>query len=205
MTRAPTGAPAGGPFTGHTGPVNAVAVGQLEGRTVVVSGRDDRTVRVWDAATGAPAGGQFTGHTGPVNAVAVGQLEGRTVVVSGRDDQTVRVWAVGTPAGDLPWRGGKAEVPPSKIDLAASALGIVFAAPSRFVTATELGIVSLRMPISYLMTIDRIPLSAGQLIHLGSMWVIFYSFEARIIFLPHPTRRPTPNDRNARITAGMRT
>jgi WD40 repeat protein len=36
--------------------VNAVAVGQLDGRTVVVSGADDRTVRVWDAATGTPVG-----------------------------------------------------------------------------------------------------------------------------------------------------
>ena len=149
---AATGAPVGDPFTGHTDWVNAVAVGQLDGRTVVVSGSSDETVRVWDAATGAPVGDPFTGHTDWVNAVAVGQLDGRTVVVSGSSDGTVRVWdaATGTPIGDLPWRYGKAEVPPSKIDLAASVLGIVFVAPSRFVIATELGIVSLRMPMSSL-------------------------------------------------------
>ena len=56
--------PVGDPFTGHTGEVNAVAVGQLDGRTVVVSGSGDRTVRVWDAATGAPVGDPFTGHDG---------------------------------------------------------------------------------------------------------------------------------------------
>jgi len=37
-------------------------VGQLEGRMVVVSGSDDRTVRVWDAATGGPVGEPFTPH-----------------------------------------------------------------------------------------------------------------------------------------------
>jgi WD40 repeat protein len=31
-----------------------VALGQVEGRTVIVSGSTDRTVRVWDAATGTP-------------------------------------------------------------------------------------------------------------------------------------------------------
>jgi hypothetical protein len=48
-------------LTGHTGEVNAVAVGQLDGRTVVVSGAADRTVRVWTrppaprSATRSPA------------------------------------------------------------------------------------------------------------------------------------------------------
>ena len=41
-------APLGDPFTGHTRSVNAVAIGQLEGRTVIVSGGNDRTVRVWN-------------------------------------------------------------------------------------------------------------------------------------------------------------
>jgi len=69
---------------------------------VVVSGSDDRTVRVWDAATGRPVGDPFTGHTDWVTAVAVGQLDGRTVVVSGSSDRTVRVWdaATGRPVGD---------------------------------------------------------------------------------------------------------
>lgn len=41
-------------FTGHTGWVYAVALGQVEGRAVVVSGSDDHTMRVWEAATGTP-------------------------------------------------------------------------------------------------------------------------------------------------------
>ena len=54
--------------------VNAVAVAELDGRPVVVSGGDDATVRVWDLATGAPVGDPFTGHTGWVTAVAVAEL-----------------------------------------------------------------------------------------------------------------------------------
>ena len=42
----------------------AVAVGELDGRPVVISGSDDGTVRVWDLATGAPVGDPFTGHAG---------------------------------------------------------------------------------------------------------------------------------------------
>ena len=50
-------------YTGHTRWVNAVAIGQVEGRTVIVSGGGDATVRVWDAATGTPIGDPYTGHT----------------------------------------------------------------------------------------------------------------------------------------------
>ncbi|MBV8348993.1 MAG: hypothetical protein JOZ49_16135, partial [Mycolicibacterium sp.] len=49
----------------HTGAVEAVAVGELEGRPVVVSGGWDQTVRVWDLATGDPVGDPLRGHTSP--------------------------------------------------------------------------------------------------------------------------------------------
>ena len=82
--------------------VHAVAVAELDGRPVVISGGDDGTVRVWDLATGTPVSDPFTGHDGSVRAVAVAELDGRPVVISGSDDRTVRVWdlATGTPVGD---------------------------------------------------------------------------------------------------------
>ena len=52
-------------------PVNAVALGRLDGRDVVVSGSWDGNVRVWD-----PAGDErrvLTGHTGSVRGVAIWQ------------------------------------------------------------------------------------------------------------------------------------
>jgi WD40 repeat protein len=84
------------PFTGHTDGVRAAAVGELDGRPIVVSGSDDSTVRVWDLGTGDPVGDPLTGHTLMVFAVAFGELHGHPIVVSGSDDSTVRVFDLGT-------------------------------------------------------------------------------------------------------------
>ena len=65
---------------------------------MVVSGSDDRTVRVWDLATGALVGDPFTEHTRAVNAVAVARAGRPPVVVSGSGDRTVRVWDLATGA-----------------------------------------------------------------------------------------------------------
>src|SRR5450631_2318285 len=73
------------------GPANAVAVGQVGGRDVIVSAGNDRTVRVWDPATTTQTH-QLDGHTGWVLAVALGQVGGRDVIVSAGADGTVRVW-----------------------------------------------------------------------------------------------------------------
>jgi eukaryotic-like serine/threonine-protein kinase len=81
--------------------VTALAVAELAGRPVVVSGSRDRTVRKWDLATGEPVGAPLTDHTDSVTALAVAELAGRPVVVSGSRDRTVRKWdlATGEPVG----------------------------------------------------------------------------------------------------------
>jgi WD40 repeat protein len=55
----------------------------------IVSGSDDRTIRVWNAMTGEMAAGPFTGHTDWVRSVAFSP-DGQHVV-SGSEDQTIRV------------------------------------------------------------------------------------------------------------------
>ena len=85
-------------ISGHRGTVNSVAFAELDGRTVVVTGSSDGTVRVWDLATGTPLGEPLTGHAYTVNAVAAGELDGRTVAVSGDEDGTLRVWDLATSA-----------------------------------------------------------------------------------------------------------
>jgi WD40 repeat protein len=72
--------------------VTSVAVGQANGRTIILSGSADRTVRMWDAATSSSVGAPLTGHTGVVSSVAVGQVDGRAIIVSGSGDRTVRMW-----------------------------------------------------------------------------------------------------------------
>jgi WD40 repeat protein len=81
--------------------VTYVAIGDLKGRPVVVSGGGDGTVRVWDLARGTLVGEPISGHEGWVGVVAVGELEGRPVIVS-REWGTVRVWdlARGTLVGE---------------------------------------------------------------------------------------------------------
>ncbi len=47
------GEPLGGPLRGYDGWVTAVAIGQVEGRTMAVTGSPDGAVRVW-YLTGTP-------------------------------------------------------------------------------------------------------------------------------------------------------
>jgi hypothetical protein len=95
------GRPLGGPLVGHGRKVLAVAVGELGGRPIAVSGGNDNTVRVWDLDAGELVYQPLSGHAGNVLAVAVGKLGGRPIAVSASDDFTVRVWdlAAGGPLG----------------------------------------------------------------------------------------------------------
>ena len=76
-------------LVGHTGCVTAVAVLRVR---FVVSGSDDKTVRIWNAATGE-CERVMEGHTDMVQSVAV---LGDWRVVSGSRDKTLRIWNAAT-------------------------------------------------------------------------------------------------------------
>jgi WD40 repeat protein len=89
-----TGTPVGEPPIGHTGYVNAVAAVPLpDGRVLLATGSDDRTVRLWDPATGTPVGEPLIRHTGYVNAVAAVPLpDGRVLLTTGDHNGTLLLW-----------------------------------------------------------------------------------------------------------------
>ncbi|MDI6102353.1 hypothetical protein QLQ12_27415 [Actinoplanes sp. NEAU-A12] len=77
-------------FTGHTGPVLALAM--LPGRVLASAGAD-AVVRLWEVDTGVELR-RLIGHAGPVHALAVCP----DLVVSAGDDATVRLWDPGSGA-----------------------------------------------------------------------------------------------------------
>lgn len=86
---------------GHTGSVNSISFGTLQGHEVFVSGGSDGTVRVWNLMTGAAVGQPLSGHHDRVDSVGLGVLNERQVIVSGDDAGTIRVWDLvsGVPVG----------------------------------------------------------------------------------------------------------
>ncbi|ORY32489.1 WD40 repeat-like protein [Rhizoclosmatium globosum] len=82
-----------GPFTlvGHSGVVYSVAFSP-DGKTVV-SGSNDKTVKVWSVETGECVK-TIVGHSALVNCVVF--LPDSKTVVSGSNDKTIKVWSVET-------------------------------------------------------------------------------------------------------------
>src|SRR5258706_505130 len=86
-------------WTGHADSIRSVCY--LPDGTRVVSGSNDKTIRIWDAESGTVIGEPLTGHTSGVNSVAYSP-DGRHIT-SGSTDSTIRIWdaetgtAVGNP------------------------------------------------------------------------------------------------------------
>ncbi|MEW6230988.1 MAG: WD40 repeat domain-containing protein [Chloroflexota bacterium] len=85
------GRPSGclGMLSGHGGLVRSVTFSP-DGKTLV-SGSDDRAVKLWEVASGREVRA-LSGHTSPVSSVAFSP-DGKTLA-SGSDDKTVKLWEV---------------------------------------------------------------------------------------------------------------
>ena len=79
-----------GVLRGHTGRVSTV-VFSPDGKRIV-TGSDDKTIRIWDAATGRQIGEPLIGHTERITSVAFSYDNKR--IVSGAFDGTIRIWDV---------------------------------------------------------------------------------------------------------------
>ena len=81
-------------WIGHTGTIHCICYSP-NGRHII-SGSDDRTIRIWDAETGGISGEPLKGHTGSVRSVAYSP-DGRRII-SGSRDNTIRIWDAETGA-----------------------------------------------------------------------------------------------------------
>ena len=78
-------------LTGHLRSVRAVCSVTVDGRQLLASASDDRTVRIWDPQTGQQRT-VLEGHLRSVRAVCPVTVDGRQLLASASDDRTVRIW-----------------------------------------------------------------------------------------------------------------
>jgi WD40 repeat protein len=76
---------------GHTSAVKCLAISP-DG-SLLVSGSDDQTIKVWDIATGRLLR-TLTGHTSSINALVISP-DGKTLVSAGAD-RTIKIWDLAT-------------------------------------------------------------------------------------------------------------
>jgi len=86
-------------FRGHADFVKAVLVFTLQGRELLVSGSQDATIIVWDAATGEKLY-TLKGHTRGILALALDPLEydsakEEAIIFSAGSDREIRRWRIG--------------------------------------------------------------------------------------------------------------
>jgi len=84
--------------------VRAMTVVELYGRPTVVTGGDDRLVRLWDIATRKQIVKPLHGHHGPVLAVVVTDLGNQATLVSGDRDGTLCSWRLPRRRTQTRWR-----------------------------------------------------------------------------------------------------
>lgn len=96
-----TGDEIGEPLAGFNGPIGAITVAELDGRTVVLVS-DDRGVHVRDLAARDAVGSPLTGHAEQVVAMGAASFAGRTIAVTSDDPmsadarQETRFWDLAT-------------------------------------------------------------------------------------------------------------
>jgi WD40 repeat protein len=90
-----TGEAIGKPLDDHL-LLESVAVGQLHGRELIITGSQLSNLRIWDLSTRIPVGDPLEGHNSIVYSVVITERRGRPVIVSGSSDGTIRLWDLDT-------------------------------------------------------------------------------------------------------------
>jgi len=83
---------------GHQNTIRALAEIAVDGKTMLASAGDDRTIRIWNLEEGICTA-VLTGHLDGVNALCMVTVGGRSLLASGGKDRTIRIW---DPAGGSP-------------------------------------------------------------------------------------------------------